>query len=69
MPRDSPSIRIHINLDADLDAKLRVLLADPVTKRAKYGSISALVNSLLLQWAVKEFEARSKKGKTPNEPA
>lgn len=65
MPRGAPNRQTCIALDPDVDAKLKVLLANPTNGRMRYGSLSAIINSLLLNWAIKELEARSKKGSTP----
>jgi hypothetical protein len=58
MPRGSPNVRLQVKLDPDLDVKLRAILASPLTGRIQYGSISALINHLLLDWVVKEMERR-----------
>jgi hypothetical protein len=41
-------------VDENLLLRIRKLKADPVRKRTRYGSMSDLLNTLLLQWVMEQ---------------
>jgi hypothetical protein len=47
-------------LDPDVKAKVLNLLENPVNRRTRWGSLSDLVNYLLLQWVADQIKAREK---------
>lgn len=63
MPRGTPKSSICVRIDQDTLLKTRELLTDPLTKKTRHGSISDLIDNLLLQWCAAQLKLRELKPK------
>lgn len=55
MPKGRPRrdrVRTNVALDADVEAKLKMFLIDPIKGGFKYGLLSQLINTLLRKWLI-----------------
>lgn len=53
--------KVLLSLDEDTLLKVEQILHDPVNKKRKYGALSAIIDSLLIEWTIKQITI--KKGK------
>ena len=63
-PND-PLAQVNTKIPSSLVRKVRILLLDPTTGKVKYGTMSALVTSLLTGW-VEDKQKKYAKGKPTN---
>jgi hypothetical protein len=49
-----PNVQLIAMIPADLDVELKVLLANPVQGRVRYGAMSNLVTKLLRNWVAQQ---------------
>jgi metal-responsive CopG/Arc/MetJ family transcriptional regulator len=61
-PHADPPVDVMVSLPTTLNAKLELLLYDPLTGKPRYGGRSALIQQLIREWVEKQQIATQEEG-------